>query len=74
MTYLSTRSTLIPYVIEVDQTGNAKVINPAYQINYNLTEANKQYILKDWIKNARWITTDRKEVKKQHLQHQVEEV
>lgn len=59
MTYLSTRSTLIPYVIEVDQTGNAKAINPAYQINYNPTDANKQYVLKEWLKNARWITSDR---------------
>ena len=43
--YLSTRSSLIPYVIETDETGNAKGINPAYQVNYEPTEANIQYYL-----------------------------
>ena len=53
--YLSTRSSLIPYVIEVDQTGNAKGINPAYQINYEPTEANIQYYLQNFVNKSRWI-------------------
>lgn len=57
--YLSTRSSLIPYVIEVDQTGNAKGINPAYQINYEPTEANIQYYLQNFVNKSRWISTDR---------------
>ena len=56
--YLSTRSSLIPYVIEVDQTGNAKGINPAYQINYEPTEANIQYYLQNFVNKSRWISTD----------------
>ena len=47
--YLSTRSSLIPYVIEVDDTGNAKGINPAYQVNYEPTEANIQYYLQNFV-------------------------
>lgn len=55
--YLSTRSSLIPYVIEVDETGNAKGINPAYQINYDPGEANIQYYLKEFVNNSRWLSS-----------------
>jgi len=58
VTYLSTRSSLIPYVIEVDQTGNAKGINPAYQTNYEPTEVNIQFYLREFVHNARWISSD----------------
>ena len=58
MVYLSTRSSLIPYVIEVDDTGNAKGINPAYQVNYEPTEANIQYYLQNFVNKSRWISTD----------------
>ena len=56
--YLSTRSSLIPYVIETDETGNAKGINPAYQVNYEPTEANIQYYLQNFVNKSRWISTD----------------
>lgn len=56
--YLSTRSSLIPYVIEVDDTGNAKGINPAYQVNYEPTEANIQYYLQNFVNKSRWISAD----------------
>jgi len=56
--YLSSRSTLIPYVIEVDDTGNAKGINPAYQINYNPTEANKEYHLREFLNRFRSLSSD----------------
>ena len=56
--YLSARSSLIPYVIEVDQTGNAKGINPAYQVNYEPNEANIQYYLQNFVNKSRWISTD----------------
>lgn len=56
--YLAQRSTLIPYVIEVDQTGNAKGINPAYQINYNPTELSKEYFIRELIYKSRTITLD----------------
>lgn len=55
--YLSTRSSLIPYVIEVDETGNAKAINPAYQVNYDPNEANIKYFLSEFIK-SRWLSSD----------------
>ena len=56
--YLSTRSSLIPYVIEVDETGNAKGINPAYQVTYNPSEANIEYFLQNFVNKARWLSTD----------------
>ena len=56
--YLAQRSTLIPYVIEVDETGNAKGINPAYQIAYNPTELSKDYFIRQLIYNSRTITLD----------------
>ena len=56
--YLSTRSSLIPYVIEVDETGNAKGINPAYQVTYNPSEANIEYFLQ---KSIIFLTREMKE-------------
>lgn len=56
--YLSTRSSLIPYVIEVDSTGNAKGINPAYQMNYEPKEENIKYYLRDFVTNSRWLSSD----------------
>ena len=56
--YLSTRSTLIPYVIEVDEVGNAKAINPAYQKNYVPKEEFLIYSLKEFVRNFRWISLD----------------
>ena len=56
--YLASRSTLIPYVIEVDETGNAKGINPAYQIAYNPEELSKEYFIRELIYKARTITLD----------------
>lgn len=58
VTYLSTRSSLIPYVIEVDQTGNAKGINPAYQVNYEPTEINIQFYLREFVTHSRWLSSD----------------
>lgn len=57
--YLTTRSNLIPYVIEVDETGNAKAINPAHQVNYIPSEVIKEYHLKEVIKNMRNVPRDR---------------
>lgn len=56
--YMSTRSTLIPYVIEVDEAGNAKAINPAYQKNYEPKEEFLIYSLKEFVRNFRWISLD----------------
>ena len=56
--YLASRSTLIPYIIEVDETGNAKGINPAYQIAYNPEEMSKEYFIRQLIIKARTITLD----------------
>lgn len=56
--YLSTRGSLIPYVIEVDETGNAKAINPAYQKEYVPKEEFLIYSLKEYVKNSRWISLD----------------
>lgn len=56
--YLASRSTLIPYVIEVDETGNAKGINPVYEIAYNPSELTKEYFIRKLIYNSRTITLD----------------
>lgn len=56
--YLATRSSLIPYVIEVDETGNAKGINPASQKIYNPTEHEKEFFIREFIKRARHISSD----------------
>ena len=58
MSFLLLILTIIPYVIEVDETGNAKGINPAYQINYDPGEANIQYYLKEFVNNSRWLSSD----------------
>ncbi len=56
--YLTTRSTLIPYVIEVDETGNAKGINPALQKKYIPQEQEKEYFLREFIKRSRNLSSD----------------
>lgn len=56
--YLSTRSTLVSYVIEVDEAGNAKAINPVYQKNYEPKEEFLIYSLKEFVRNFRWISLD----------------
>lgn len=56
--YLSTRSQLIPYVIEVDETGNAKGINPAMQKKYIPQDSEKEYFLREFIKRSRLISLD----------------
>lgn len=56
--YLAQRSTLIPYVIEVDETGNAKGINPVYQVAYNPEEMSKEYFIRELIYKSRTITLD----------------
>lgn len=56
--YLASRSTLIPYIIEVDETGNAKGINPAYEVAYNPDELSKEYFIRQLIIKARTITLD----------------
>lgn len=57
--YLSTRSSLVPYVIEVDQTGNAKAINPAYRVKYVPKKMEQEYFLKELVKNMRNISRDK---------------
>lgn len=56
--YLTTRSSLIPYVIETDETGNAKGINIATQKIYDVTEANKEYHLREFLKRFRNLSND----------------
>ena len=56
--YLATRSSLIPYVIETDETGNAKGINIATQKVYDVTEQNKEYHLREFLKRFRNISSD----------------
>ncbi len=56
--YLTTRSNLIPYVIEVDETGNAKGINQASLKKYIPTENEREYFLREFLKRARTLSSD----------------
>lgn len=57
--YLATRSSLIPYVIEVDSiTGNAKGINVAMQKTYDVKEMDKEYHLREFLKRYRNVSND----------------
>lgn len=55
--YLSTRSTLIPYVVEVDQSGEAKAIKQADNI-YIPKEVENKYFIRDIIFKMRAIPRD----------------
>lgn len=57
--YLSTRSSLIPYVIEVDSTGNAKAINKAYEVKYVPDEMAQSYFLKELLRDMRSVPRDK---------------
>ncbi|MGY0395050.1 VirB8/TrbF family protein [Fusobacterium sp. SYSU M8A802] len=55
--YLSTRSTLVPYVVEVDQLGEAKAIRQADQI-YIPKEVENRYFIRDIVLKMRSIPRD----------------
>lgn len=55
--YLSTKSTLIPYVIEVDQVGEAKAIKRAEQL-YIPKEIEYRYFIREIINKMRSIPRD----------------
>ena len=55
--YLSTRSTLIPYVVEVDKVGEAKAIRKADQI-YIPKEIENRYFIRDIVSKMRAIPRD----------------
>lgn len=55
--YLSTRSTLVPYVVEVDKLGEAKTIRRADQI-YIPREVEYRYFLRDIVSKMRAIPRD----------------
>lgn len=55
--YLSTRSTLIPYIVEVDKVGEAKAIRKAEQI-YIPKEVENRYFIRDIVIKMRSIPRD----------------
>ncbi|MGL5569264.1 MAG: VirB8/TrbF family protein [Cetobacterium sp.] len=55
--YLSTKSTLVPYVVEVDQTGNAKSIKVASQV-YIPKEVEERFFLREVVYKMRNIPRD----------------
>lgn len=59
MGYLATRSSLIPYVIEVDATGSARAINIAEQKKYIPNEKEIKYFLRQFVLNTRTIPMDK---------------
>lgn len=56
--YISSRSTLIPYVIEVDNLGNVKSLNVATQKIYEPKEIDKEYHLREFLKRFRNLSSD----------------
>lgn len=64
---LTTKSQLIPYVIEVDsKSGYATKFSLANKINYSVNESNKEYYLKEIIRNMRIIPRDAVLLSKNH--------
>ena len=55
--YLSTRSTLVPYIVEVDKIGEAKAIKKADQI-YIPKEVENRYFIRDIVTKMRTIPRD----------------
>lgn len=55
--YLSTRSTLVPYIVEVDKIGEAKAIKKADQI-YIPKEVENRYFIRDIVTKMRAIPRD----------------
>lgn len=64
---LTTKSQLVPYVIEVDSTsGYATKFSLANKNNYTINEANKEYYLKDIVRNFRSVPRDQVILGKNH--------
>lgn len=64
---LTTKSQLIPYVIEVDsKSGYATKFSLANRINYSVNESNKEYYLKEILRNMRTVPRDAVLLSKNH--------
>ncbi len=57
--YLSMRTSLIPYIIEVDQFGVPKVIGEIDKIKYSPKEAEYSFFVREFITRARAIPKDK---------------
>lgn len=56
--YLTTRSSIVPYIIEVDQFGATKNIGKIDQIKYTPNDAEINYFIREFVSNARNVPRD----------------
>ncbi len=57
--YLTTRTSLVPYIIEVDQFGVPKVVGELGKIKYDPSEAEYNFFVREFISRARAIPKDK---------------
>lgn len=66
--YQSSKSTVTPYVVQVDKNGVAQAIGPAAQANYKPNDAEIKYFLGQFVEKSRGIPLDPVVAKKNWMQ------
>jgi len=67
MIYLSTQSTIIPYIVEVNSTGSVRLVGKVHQVEYEPNLQSIKYFLSLFVKNIRNIPADQVLLKKNFL-------
>ena len=67
MIYLSTQSTIIPYIVEVNSTGSVRLVGKVHQVKYEPNLQSIKYFLSLFVKNIRNIPADQVLLKKNFL-------
>jgi len=67
MIYLSSQSKIIPYIVEVDNTGSVRLVGKAQQVDYEPNIQSIKYFLSLFVKNIRSIPADQVLLKKNFL-------
>lgn len=57
--YMSTKSSVIPYLVEVDARGNVRLVGKVTEQDWSLSKSAKQKAIHEWITNLRGISSDR---------------
>lgn len=68
MIYQATRSSVVPYVVQVNSTGMVQAVGPAKQTNHTPNHAEIKYFLSQFVNNVRSVPLDPVVAKNQWLE------
>lgn len=57
--YMSTKASVVPYLIEVEASGQVRLVGQVHTRDWSLSKSAKQKILHQWIHNLRAVSSDK---------------